>query len=217
MPAAVIAPDVLLDSRLALFHTKQRWMAVADLHFGYEVSQRARGWLVPFWGMDTIAGRLRELVADHQPQTLVVVGDIVHCSLAERAAVHFLDELRQLGPRVVLVRGNHDRQLRNVELVDEHRMHGYRFHHGHGDLPPLADAVDVIGHFHPCWKFNDATGTRLRTPALIETRRTLILPAFSPWAAGTPVHLEESHRIWVCSKNRVFRIREKQKRLRKKP
>lgn len=181
-------------------------MAVADLHFGYEVSQRARGWLVPFWGMDMIAGRLRELVADHQPQTLVVVGDIVHCSLAESAAIRFIDELRQLGPKVVLVRGNHDRQLRNIELVDEHRMPGYRFHHGHCDLAPPDDAVDVIGHFHPCWKFSDGAGTRLRAPALIETCRTLILPAFSPWAAGSPLHLEESHRIWVCSKKRVFPI-----------
>jgi putative SbcD/Mre11-related phosphoesterase len=207
MPVAVIAPDVLLDSRLALFHTGQRWLAVADLHFGYEVSQRARGWLVPFWGMDMIAGRLRELVTDHQPQTLVVVGDIVHCSLAEPAAVRFVDELRQLGPKVVLVRGNHDRQLRNVELVDEHRTPGYRFHHGHRDLAASEETVDVIGHFHPCWKFSDGAGTRLRAPALIEARRTLILPAFSPWAAGTPVHLEEAHWIWVCSKKRVFRIR----------
>ena len=208
MPAAVIAPDVLLDSRLALFHTKQRWMAVADLHFGYEVSQRARGWLIPFWGMDMIAGRLRELVADHRPQTLVLVGDIVHCSLAEHAAARFVDELRQLGPRIVLIRGNHDRQLRDVELVDEHRIDCYRFHHGHCDLASAAGAVNVIGHFHPCWKFSDAAGTRLRAPALIETHRTLILPAFSPWAAGTPVRLEEPHRIWVCGKNRVFRIPE---------
>jgi putative SbcD/Mre11-related phosphoesterase len=206
MPAVVIAPNVLLDSRLALFHTEQSWMAIADLHFGYEVSQRARGWLIPFWGMEAIADRLRELVADYQPQTLLLVGDIVHCSLAERAAVRFVDELRLLGPEIVLLRGNHDRHLQRFELADEHRIEGYRFHHGHCRLGPLTDVVDVIGHFHPCWKFNDAAGLRLRVPALVETGRTLILPAFSPWAAGTAVHLEEPHRMWVCSKNRVFPI-----------
>ena len=204
--AAIIAPQVWLDSRLALVHAEQRWMAVADLHFGYEVSQRARGWLVPFWGMEMIAGRLRELIADYQPQKLLLVGDIVHCSLAEPAAVGFVSELGQLGPEIVLIRGNHDRHLQTVRLADEHRIGGYRFYHGHLPLPPLAGVVDVIGHFHPCWKFSNGTGTRLRAPALVETGGKLILPAFSPWAAGATVHLEEPHRMWICSKNRVFPI-----------
>ncbi len=46
-----IAPNVLLDGRLALFHEVERWLAVADLHFGYELSQRAAGRLMPLWGM----------------------------------------------------------------------------------------------------------------------------------------------------------------------
>ncbi len=44
---AAVSPGVLLDGRLALFHQEQRWLAVADLHFGYELSQRAAGRLVP--------------------------------------------------------------------------------------------------------------------------------------------------------------------------
>ncbi|MEP6698728.1 MAG: hypothetical protein ABJB09_03270 [Verrucomicrobiota bacterium] len=49
---ALIADDIVLDGRLALFHQQERWLAVADLHFGYELSQRAAGWLVPLWGWD---------------------------------------------------------------------------------------------------------------------------------------------------------------------
>ena len=40
---AVVAPNVLLDGRLALHHEKERWLAIADVHFGYELSQRAAG------------------------------------------------------------------------------------------------------------------------------------------------------------------------------
>lgn len=46
-----IAPKVVLDGRLALFHETERWLAVADLHFGYKLSQRVTGRLVPFWAM----------------------------------------------------------------------------------------------------------------------------------------------------------------------
>src|SRR5438045_9128868 len=38
---ALVADEILLDGRLALFHQRERWLAVADLHFGYELSQRA--------------------------------------------------------------------------------------------------------------------------------------------------------------------------------
>jgi uncharacterized protein len=74
----IIARNVLLDARLALFHTRQRWLAVADLHFGYELSQRAAGNLFPFWGMRTIEQRLEELLRDYKPKRLIVLGDLVH-------------------------------------------------------------------------------------------------------------------------------------------
>src|SRR5689334_25145130 len=62
-----IAENVLLDSRLALFHEEEKWLAVADLHFGFELSQRMAGNLVPLWGMQSIEARLCELLRDYQP------------------------------------------------------------------------------------------------------------------------------------------------------
>ena len=64
---ALVADEILLDGRLALFHKRERWLAVADLHFGYEISQRAAGRLVPLWGMSSIAERLLHLVDEYRP------------------------------------------------------------------------------------------------------------------------------------------------------
>ena len=64
----LVADNVLLDGRLALFHQAEGWLAVADLHFGYELSQRAAGRLVPLWGMTSIEDRLQELLAEYQPR-----------------------------------------------------------------------------------------------------------------------------------------------------
>jgi metallophosphoesterase superfamily enzyme len=61
---AAVADHVLLDGRLALFHQEQLWLAVADLHFGYEISQRAAGRLMPMWGMESIEDRLMALLAE---------------------------------------------------------------------------------------------------------------------------------------------------------
>ena len=40
---AEVAPGVFLDSRLGLYHQHERWLAISDVHFGYEMSRRAAG------------------------------------------------------------------------------------------------------------------------------------------------------------------------------
>jgi metallophosphoesterase superfamily enzyme len=84
----VVAENVLLDCHLALFHRCQRWLAVADLHFGYELSQRAAGNLFPLWGMQTIEARLLELLGDYNPALLLLLGHLVH-DAAGAAAFHW--------------------------------------------------------------------------------------------------------------------------------
>jgi len=70
---ALVADEILLDGRLALFHQCERWLAVADLHFGYELSQRAAGRLVPLWGMASVTERLLGLVAEYRPSRLIIL------------------------------------------------------------------------------------------------------------------------------------------------
>src|SRR5437762_8158511 len=108
---ALVADEILLDGRLALFHRTERWLAVADLHFGYELSQRAAGRLVPMWGMATISERLGELVNEYAPERLIILGDLVHDKTAAREAAELLRDFA-VRSEVVVVAGNHDRQLR---------------------------------------------------------------------------------------------------------
>src|SRR5438445_1881409 len=93
---ALIADEILLDGRLALFHERQRWLAVADLHFGYELSQRAAGNLFPLWGMQTIEARLMELLGDYAPEHLVLLGDLVHNRAGGEELARLLERLRPL-------------------------------------------------------------------------------------------------------------------------
>src|SRR6266446_7654327 len=112
-----IAPNVLLDGRLALFHERERWLAVADLHFGYELSQRAAGCLVPLWGMTSIEERLAQLLDEYQPRQLIIVGDLVHDKASLAEAVELLSRLRERC-EVIALAGNHDRQVaRKIEFT----------------------------------------------------------------------------------------------------
>jgi DNA ligase-associated metallophosphoesterase len=206
---ALVADEILLDGRLALFHQSERWLAVADLHFGYELSQRAAGALVPLWGMATIADRLTELVGEYEPQRLIILGDLVHDKMAGREAAQLL---RDLATRceVLVVAGNHDRQLRgHVEMIDSLETDQFHFHHGHCAVE-AGDRIQIIGHHHPAAVITDGAGLRLKCPAFVQQTRCWIMPAFSPWAAGTRWTPDESSRVWLCTAERVFALPEKE-------
>ena len=212
---AYIAENVLLDSRLALFHEVENWLAVADLHFGFELSQRIAGNLFPLWGMQSIETRLCELLHDHQPSKLILVGDLVHDKNGAREFFSLITRLREKS-EVILIGGNHDvainRRRSNPEysrfhLVDSFSTERFEFHHGDCDRKPNG-RIQIIGHFHPAATLRDGAGLRLKFPALVQETNCWILPAFSPWAAGTEWEACEDSRLWLCTPQRVLLVSE---------
>jgi len=199
----LVAEDLILDGRLALFHRKQIWLAVADLHFGYEISQRAAGRLMPMWGMESVEQRLTQLLAAYQPQRLIIVGDVVHDSAAASAAQALLERLGKSCDVVVLA-GNHDRHFaRTTRLLESWEEQGFYFHHGHC-AADLQGVTQIIGHHHPAGTIRDGAGLHLKLPAFVQQGSCWILPAFSPWAAGAPWQPDEESRIWLCTPQRVL-------------
>jgi uncharacterized protein len=200
---AEVAEHVLLDGRLALFHERQRWLAVADLHFGYELSQRTAGNLFPLWGMQSIQARLLELLDDYEPVDLILLGDLVHDRSATSSLATLVKEL-QKHSHVVLISGNHDRAIGvDFDLVPVWRTEGFCFHHGHCAMED-SDEIQIIGHRHPAGVIRDGAGLRLKLPAFVQQNECWIMPAFSPWAAGT--EWRESANVWLCSPTRILRL-----------
>ena len=200
---AVVAEHILLDGRLALFHQRERWLAVADLHFGYEISQRAAGRLMPLWGMHSIEERLRQLIADYQPRQLVILGDLVHDQAAVAEAGGLIARLAKLCEPIVLA-GNHDRRIAGtLAMLPSWESDGFHFHHGHcaAETP---GRIQVIGHHHPAASIRDGAGLRLKLPAFVQQGDCWIVPAFSPWAGGVIWEADPHSRVWVCTPQRIF-------------
>jgi putative SbcD/Mre11-related phosphoesterase len=208
---AYIAENVLLDSRLALFHEGEKWLALADLHFGFELSQRMAGNLFPLWGMQSIETRLRELLRDYQPLKLILVGDLVHDKSGAHEFFSLITRLREQTD-VILIGGNHDIAINRpssnsassrLDLVDSFATDRYEFHHGNCERKRNG-RIQIIGHFHPAATLRDGAGLRLKFPALVQETNCWILPAFSPWAAGTEWEERERSRTWLCTPQRIL-------------
>jgi metallophosphoesterase superfamily enzyme len=210
-----LGDGLILDGRLALFHESAGWLAVSDLHFGFEAARRREGALWPLWGMDSVASRLQELVRHYRPVTLVLAGDVVDGAAEPEAARAWIAALRDLGPDLILIAGNHDRGpvRREFPWVDSWRAGEFFFEHGHLASPEADSPWRVRGHVHPSVRIGDGAGTTLRLPAFVieeneDGSRDLFLPAFSPWAGGGRHRSPEGKRVrrWACSPQRVFEV-----------
>ncbi|MEO0447624.1 MAG: metallophosphoesterase, partial [Verrucomicrobiota bacterium] len=168
---AEVAPGILLDGRLALIHQEQKWLAVADTHYGYSFTMREAGGLFPLWGDHSLEERLSDLCRDHRPDTLIIAGDLVHGRVKRDLFDAFLDHLQGLAPTLVLIRGNHDRSptVRAAPFTDGHQENEFFFHHGHlEDLEIPPDSLEITGHWHPAARFRDGAGLSLKLPAFVQ-------------------------------------------------
>ena len=199
-----VQPGVWLDSRLALWLSNERLLVVADLHWGYVASHRARGNLLPWWGDEEIEMRLNALLADYRPAEMIWLGDCVHAAEGAARAERFL---RQSSVPIIPLAGNHDRRWRTAGTVSATRGN-YFFHHGDTAPKRPPACFEVVGHHHPAVNWGDGAGSRLKLPALVVSGRRLILPAFSPWAAGTPwsSNSETGETLWAVAPTRIFAL-----------
>lgn len=199
-----IQPEVWLDSRLALWLAPERILVIADLHWGYAASHRARGNLLPCWGDDQIEERLESLVRDYQPAEMIWLGDVVHAAEGSARAEAFL---RRSSIPITHIAGNHDRRWRHAGEKTATRGR-YFFHHGDAAPEPPAESIEVIGHHHPAIGWYDGAGGRLKLPALVASRCRFVLPAFSPWSAGTPwtINPDGDETLWAVAPHRIFAL-----------
>lgn len=205
-----IQPGLWLDARRALFIEPLRILVVADLHWGYVESHRARGNLLPQWGDAEIAAQLRALIADYQSREMIWLGDSLNAPTGRTAAEKFLSDLSSANdPEIFILAGNHDHRWSRANLRELQRP-GFFFHHGDDTkLKAPPNTIEVIGHHHPAVSLHDGAGTRLKLPALVASSHRLILPAFSPWSAGTNWlnYIEPKETLWAIAPSRIFAVK----------
>ncbi len=165
---------------------------VADAHLGYGWAQRRRGELGPVRD-DRSGVKLARIVDELAPREIVFLGDAVHAPRPGAEEREFVEGvLTQLMKRVqvTVVSGNHDRHfLRDygkLGLIPVSEWRHQQVIAIHGDKPRAAEPGEtlILGHLHPSISVADAAGAKQRLPVFLLASDMIILPAFSPFAAG---------------------------------
>ena len=220
-----IWPGVLAHASGALWLEHSKSLVVADLHLGYGWAQRRRGELGPLVDSETQL-KISRVLDEVNASTILLAGDIVHAAKPGEEEASFVREVLtglQRRAQVIGIRGNHDRRFAEdfgdlqIGLVEQWREGDLLV--THGDRLPSSLPVGrlAIGHLHPAIGLEDAAGVKQRLPAFLLAGPVVVLPAFSPFAAGIdvwrsmPVEIEAlgggaPPEVIVATGNRVVKL-----------
>jgi metallophosphoesterase superfamily enzyme len=200
-----IQPGWWLSGERTLYLEQERALVVADIHWGYAQSHRRAGNLLPLWGNEATAERLRRAARHYEPRLMIWLGDSLHKPQDAEAAEEFLEEIAHV--ETIVIAGNHDRKWKRADRA-EFLLGSWLFHHGHQAREVEPHLVEVIGHLHPALSCGDGAGLRLKMPALVQGPRRIVLPSFSDWSAGTSWHdqLAEDEKLWLISPKKIWPV-----------
>jgi putative SbcD/Mre11-related phosphoesterase len=187
----------------AAIHRGERAAVIADVHLGYEWARGAAGDCVLAHSLDETLARLGRLLGRTPIARLVVAGDLVEssrpCGRTAADLRRLRDWLDTRGVSLTVLQGNHDRRPTvsasgrasrgSPPLPATCTLDGWTI--GHGDRPLPSDRT-ISGHLHPIVR---VAGTR--APCFLAGPDRIVLPAFSPNAAGWDVVTARVPREWL--------------------
>ena len=169
----------LLAPEGAAIHPPERVAVIADVHLGYEWARATGGDCLPAHSLSETLEQLTRLLARVAIARLIVAGDLVE---SPRPCRRTADDVRRLevwlaarGIDLVALAGNHD-PPRVPPRPATWEVAGWTIGHGHR---PLGAPRTLSGHLHPVLRAGGLTA-----PCFLVGPRTIVLPAFSPNAAG---------------------------------
>jgi putative SbcD/Mre11-related phosphoesterase len=181
-----VGPEWLFTPERVAVHLPTATAVLADVHLGYDRARQNSGEAVPSVPLDEHLKDLEVACAYHAVRRLVIAGDLLENAHAFEVLTEFADWLRQSDVELTaVVPGNHDRglsPLTGIPLYPEGYSVGrWLIVHGDGRLPPHGHVVH--GHFHPCLR----SGPPPAAACFLIRQRRIVLPAYSPDAAGANV------------------------------
>ena len=183
----VAAVTFLADVSGALFWQEQRLLIVSDLHLEKGSSYARRGVLLPPYDTLATLSRLTEVIARHDPRTVIALGDSFHDRGAhERLSTSNRELLSAMQTRRdwIWISGNHDPELPpdlGGAVASEVAIGLIVFRH-----EPTGAAGEIAGHLHPKARV-PTRGRSLERRCFASDGERAVMPAFGAYAGGLSI------------------------------
>jgi len=207
----------LLPERAAYLEA-ERALLVADVHLGKAQAFRRLGVPVPEGTTQGTLARLARAIEATGARQVVVLGDLLHATLATarargEATRQAVSEWRRrhASLRLVLVRGNHDARAGAppadwaVEVVDEPWALG-PFALAHEPRADTRGRYVLAGHLHPAVHLGGRGPGRLKLPCFHFGAAVGVLPAFGDFTGSVGVRAAPGDRLFAVAEDEVREI-----------
>jgi putative SbcD/Mre11-related phosphoesterase len=193
-----VLDDWLLTPAKTAVHLPTATAVLADLHLGYSLVRRGRGDAIPDVDVASVLAPLVQVRSSANFTRVVVAGDLFESADREALVDQLIAWFSLHGLELsAVVPGNHDGSLARLSVAGV-PVHPEGFQLGrwrivHGDQAP-APPFRVQGHEHPCLRWQGG----VNAACYLVGADHLILPAFSPDAAGVDVVRDPRWRNHRC-------------------
>jgi putative SbcD/Mre11-related phosphoesterase len=178
----------------AAVHEIEKTAVIADVHLGYEWAREAGGDCLPAHSLAETLAKLARLLTRSKVTRLVVAGDLVESAAPCRRTASDLKSLfrwlADRGVELIPVLGNHDPQGTKAPPAS-FELGGWTIVHGH---KPIHAKKSISGHHHPVLRADGLTA-----PCFLVGPGMIVLPAFTPNAAGLPVGSPGTPSRWLSA------------------
>ncbi len=189
--------EFIFDCRRTIYWPGKKVLIATDLHWGKTTFLQKHGIAVSDKIFEEDLKRLAHTLNDHDVDTLLVLGDLIHHEKSlSRGVIERVAHFRSENPcELILIKGNHDRYADFPDswgIVEEKdfRLKDFYFTH---ELKSKEKYFQFSGHVHPTMRFRDGHDT-LRVPAFILNEKSCLLPAFSHLTGGQDVKLKNNEK-----------------------
>lgn len=182
-------------------------LLVSDLHLGREVSFRRAGLPLPEGPSTACLSRLEQLLLNHAPRRIYILGDLVHahCSLNEDLEFQ-IRELLSRFPELPfhLIEGNHDRRASRrlkqlgLQVTDQFEENGVVLIHDGSQTRNRC----ISGHLHPGVR---VPGEPRRLPCFWIRPQQILLPAFGNLTGTFEIRRRPGDQVYLMTPEMVAR------------
>jgi len=170
---------VLVDK--SVFWPEQNLLIISDVHLGKSNHFRKAGIALSQGAELGDLNRIETLINNHQPQTVVFLGDLFHSNhnVQWNIFAQWIKTFNNI--QFILVEGNHDLlgadvyTETNIKCVSELIIENICFSHEPIEKDNL---YNICGHIHPGIRLIGKANQKARLPCFYIKRKQFILPAF---------------------------------------
>jgi DNA ligase-associated metallophosphoesterase len=203
--------ELVLSKERAIYWAAKRMLIISDLHIGKSAHFRKHGLQVPDAVGQTDLQRLTRLMAEFNPEVLLVTGDMFHNKINSDAAA--FGEWRKSFPllKVVLIKGNHD-ELKNEDYlsldieVHQKELLCFPFRFIHDKPKEFDEYYNISGHIHPGVEIYGRARQRLKFPCFYFSDTCAVLPAFSLFTGLFLIKREAGDTFYAVTPEKVVKV-----------